>query len=451
MEGFSQNGRILLGLHPKRRVLTPVSELPQAIPHLFKRDCLSCPPDSPSCPSCPAGQVCSLIPQSCNQCAHTVCVSSGVTGGGPPKSAGPNVGAIAGGVVGGIAFIAVLTFAIWWFWIRPKRNAWYEEDWDDQDEDATAAKTQFKEQRNDRRSVHSVASTVLSRASNMIPIAFIPGVTNRDTNSPPVPPIPAARKYAPSPLSSQHNGDAIFFSPGDLRNSAYSDSSSLRNRDTHYGRPSITASLARESVVSEVFHDNAQEHPMPALQAMRIRPNMVSVKTSASGSKGPSPLATGRATPVTLDEGEFFVSAPSTHSTPSLHSKGSFVKPTTVTIPKKSAAGRFPVRTASDDSVPQAGPSTTAHNYADTTDDETDEAHAPAHQSLLSSGDSATSSDDTPGASQSPFIDTAGHSHGRLSKEIIEATRRASRMPLHSGLGGRSEGPFGDEHASGED
>ncbi|GAB7345854.1 hypothetical protein MBLNU457_4108t1 [Dothideomycetes sp. NU457] len=337
----------------------------------------------------------------------------------------PNVGAIAGGVVGGIAFIAILTFAIWWLWIRPKRNAWYEEDWDDQDEDATAAKTQFKEQRNDRRSVHSVASTVLSRASNMIPIAFIPGVTNRDTNSPPVPPIPAARKYAPSPLSSQHNGDAIFFSPGDLRNSAYSDSSSLRNRDTHYGRPSITASLARESVVSEIFHDNAQEHPMPALQAMRIRPNMVSVKTSASGSRQHSPLATGRASPATIEEGEGFLSAPSNHSTPSLHSKGSFVKPTTVTIPKKSAAGRFPVRTASDDSVPQAGPSNTGHNDTDTTDDEASE--------------------------QSPFTDTTGQSYGRLSKEIIEATRRASRMPIHSGLGGRSEGPFGDEHASGEE
>lgn len=401
MEGFSQTGS-----------------------HLFKRDCLSCPPDSPSCPSCPSGQVCSLIPQSCNQCAHTVCVSSGVTGG-APKSSGPNVGAIAGGVVGGIAFIAVLTFAIWWLWIRPKRNAWYEEDWDDQDEDATAAKTQFKEQRNDRRSVHSVASTVLSRASNMIPIAFIPGVTNRDTNSPPVPPIPAARKYAPSPLSSQHNGDAIFFSPGDLRNSAYSDSSSLRNRDTHYGRPSITASLARESVVSEIFRDNAEEHPMPALQAMRIRPNMVSVKTSASGSRQPSPLATGRTTPATVEEGEFFLSAPSTHSTPSLHSKGSFVKPTTVTIPKKSAAGRFPVRTASDDSVPQAGPSTTDSNYADTTDDDTSE--------------------------QSPFTDTNAHGDGQLNREIVEATRRASRMPLHHGLGGRSEGPFGDEHASGEE
>jgi len=386
-----------------------------------------------------------------------VCVSSGVTGG-AQKSAGPNVGAIAGGVVGGIAVIALLTFALWWFWIRPKRNAWYEEDWDDQDEDATAAKTQFKEQRNDRRSVHSVASTVLSRASNMIPIAFIPGVTNRDTNTPPVPPIPAARKYAPSPLSSQHNGDAIFFSPGDLRNSAYSDSASisasLRNRDTHYGRPSITASLARESVVSEVFHDNAHENPMPALQAMRIRPNMVSVKTNGSGSKGASPLGTGHATPATIDEGDYFVSAPSTTSVPSLNSKGSFVKPTTVTIGKKAANGRFPVRTASDDSVPQAR-STVASalvagtNDADTTDDENDEPHARARQSLLHTGGSATTIQDTPDVSQSPFVDAPGHNDGGLSKKIEEATRRASKMPIHNGLGGRSEGPFGDEYASG--
>lgn len=372
-----------------------------------------------------------------------VCISSGAAGG-ATKSAGPNIGAIAGGVVGGVILIAVLTFALWWFWIRPRKNAWYEEEWEQEDEDDATAKSQFQQQRSDRRSVHSVASTVLSRASNMIPIAFIPGVTNRDNNTPPVPPIPAARHYQPSPLSSQNNQDAIFFSPGDLRNSTYSETSSLRNRDTFIGRPSISASLARESVASDIYQDNAAEHPMPALQAMRARPNMVSVNKSGPGSlrSGPSPLGTATHTPASND----YQSAVS-EATPSLRSKASFVKPTAVNIVKKSPTGRFPVRADSDASRP-------SHmTDVEDTDDEGDDPHARARQSLLHNRDSATTIQDTPIAPQSPFVDqrlSRHEPHNGLSAVIEEATRRASRMPNHNGLGGRSD-PFGDEHASGED
>ncbi|PNS19077.1 hypothetical protein CAC42_1813 [Sphaceloma murrayae] len=395
-----------------------------------------------------------------------VCVSSGVTTGTP--SSGPNVGAIAGGVVGGVALVAIATFLLWWFWIRPRREFdEYEEDWED-DEHPDDVKSQFREDRDQRASVHtvhSVASTVMSRASNMIPIAFIPGVTNRDGTSattPPVPPIPAARGFSPSPLSSQHStGDAIFFSPGDLRNSAYSSTSTLDNRKTFIGRPSISPSLARESVASDVYHDDAGTNPMPAQQIIMTRPNMVSVKSAST-------VPTTSNSPTSVDSD--FTSARTSHSpkimipassnSPSISSNASFVKPNAVTILKKGGSARFPVRQPSEASTK---PSLRSPLGLDTdTEDDDEDPHARARQSLLRNN-SVVSSPAT-STMTSPFADDASqgdllrsassrYTAGALSAVIEEATRRASRVPTHGGLGGEERGerdrsPFGDENAT---
>ncbi|PSK42296.1 hypothetical protein B9Z65_4210 [Elsinoe australis] len=394
-----------------------------------------------------------------------VCVSNGITTGTP--SSGPNVGAIAGGVVGGVAFVAIATFLVWWFWIRPRREFDdYDEDWEEE-EHHEDVKSQFREERDQRASVHtvhSVASTVLSRASNMIPIAFIPGVTNRDgtTGTPPVPPIPAARSFSPSPLSSQYTaGDAIFFSPGDLRNSAYSSTSTLDNRKTFIGRPSISPSLARESVASDIYHDDAGANPMPAQQVVMTRPNMVSLKSGNS-------VPTTSAGSVNSD----FASAHTSQSispkvvmpssgAPSMLSNASFRKPNAVTILKKaggpSGNSRFPVRQTSDASTkPSLRSPLGLDTDIDTDDDE--DPHARARQSLLRNRESNVSSPATSTVT-SPFSDEASHSDlqrsassrytaGALSAVIEEATRRASRVPNHNGLGGRDTSPFGDEHAT---
>ena len=438
------------------------TDLTRSLSALMKRDCLECPPTTPSCPSCPSGQVCSLIPQSCNECAHMTCIASATGSGG---KSGPNVGAIAGGVIGGIAFVALVTFLVWRFFIRDRRQQQLEEEWEEED-DITTQKSQFQEQRDARASVHtvhSVASTMLSRASNMIPIAFIPGVTNRDgaLNTPPVPPIPAARNYSPSPLSSGSHQNALFFMPGDLRNSAYSTTSSLDNRDTFIGRPSITPSLARESVTSEIYRDDATSNPMPATTVVRARPNMVSVKSSSSSPVEPR---SGTATPVAISEygpgaGEgkqpqiLVPASTSGTSTPgSIRSNISFGKPTPVTIVKNK--GRFPAKNASQDGRKPnvSSPLATAD---DESSDDDEEPHARARQSLLNpSRDSATTIQDTPASLQGPFADSQQsppRSDGRqpgggLSAVIEEATRRASRVPSHSGLGGRDASPFGDEH-----
>jgi hypothetical protein len=122
-----------------------------------------------------------------------------------------------------------------------------------------------------RASTHtatSMASTVLTRASNIIQIAYIPGVTNRQGGGqePPVPPVPIPT-----------NEDQLIFHPGDLRSSAFTDISEFNGRT----RRSLTPSLARTSIASAVLGDNA-------VAVMKAKPALVSVPKSSAGN---SPLA----------------------------------------------------------------------------------------------------------------------------------------------------------------
>jgi hypothetical protein len=181
-----------------------------------------------------------------------------------PSPSGSNAGAIAGGVIGGLAFISIVTFLVWWFLIRKRRQAQAEEEQE---------KSSFRQERQSRRSMNSIASTVLTRASNIIQIAYIPGVTNRSppdtpgTLVPPVPPLPSAH-------ASAYGDDQHFFMPGDLRDSHYSDMTTDRR--------SIATSLARSSVATTIYRNDAIVSPMPALQALRGKAAVVSVKSGAN-------------------------------------------------------------------------------------------------------------------------------------------------------------------------
>lgn len=205
-----------------------------------------------------------MISQSCNQCATTKCIQTSSGGSSHNKSSGGggggNAGAIAGGVIGGVAFVAIVTGLFWWFFIRKKRNEY-----------SLGGAGAGQEKRGGtsqqtRKSTNSIASTVLTRASNVIQIAYIPGVTNRsppDTPSslvPPVPPLPGA---AP---------DQHFFMPGDLRDSSFTDLSN----DRRSGAPTISPSL-RSSVATTTYRNNAIVSPIPAQQATLTRAAVVSI------------------------------------------------------------------------------------------------------------------------------------------------------------------------------
>ncbi|KAI9048750.1 hypothetical protein LZ554_007581 [Drepanopeziza brunnea f. sp. 'monogermtubi'] len=246
---------------------------------IFRR-CVGCGNQSPACPAtCPEGQVCSLVPPTCEECQKTICVEDAAnpstisTSTDAPKSS-PNVSAIAGGVIGGLAFIAIVTYLVWKFCIKTKRQQYEQENWAEDPDDQTEAEKDFARRREARASTHtvaSIASTVLTRASNIIQIAYIPGVTNRSAPStpgllvPPVPPIPIALSQASTPRHEQEH----FFMPGDLRDSTYSG---ITDR----------MSYARTSIGSTIYGKNAVVAPVPAQTMIRGKAAVVSVKSNGT-------------------------------------------------------------------------------------------------------------------------------------------------------------------------
>ncbi|KAK1066882.1 overproduction-induced pheromone-resistant [Friedmanniomyces endolithicus] len=509
---------------------------------LFPR-CLQCPDTTPSCPTCPKGQICSLVPADCDTCAYMTCISNPSP---PPSNPGPNIGAIAGGVVGGGAAIAVIVFFFWRFWIKKRREQQEREglalgEWEDEEEEIDEiARQKAGHMSQERRytAMHaqdaastrtrgSLANSFLSRASNIIQIAYIPGVTNRNggaggigsghnsllgnANSP-VPPIPAATRSGQPPKSPLSNeGDMLFFRPGDLRDSSYSGASSIRSdsaglRDTQYTRQSITPSLARSSMMStgEGYRDSTVTvaPPLPATSVARAAPRMVSIKSShsqgsADSESGPEELgssyeqhdfapASGKGKGIqVLMPGEG--GAPSTSS--SLRAK-----PKQITVSGGSSSGgkgRFPheraKQTYARHLLPLAEIEDTDEEEEDA-DDNSDARAARRNMRLINTSLNQALMPHAPAPLvqpvESPFFDASelapaasaggmrggpnpyasmaksvgggrvggmggGSGNGHLSDIIEEATRRASRVSSHEGLGGREQGgPFSDAHAT---
>lgn len=212
------------------------------------------------------------MPQSCDQCPFTTCVKIGQFPGSTnsvQKNSTP-VGPIVGGVIAGVVAILLGVFVIWYCCARPRKrkDTWNPPEKRDQ---STLA-------RNDSRA-HSIASTVLTRASNVIQIAYIPGVTGR---SPPLSPeVPPPMPSLSNTTHGTPEPDTHFFMPGDLRSSTWSDTSFDQ-------RISLAPSLARASLATTVYRDSAIVPPIPAQHAFRAQANVVSVK-QAGFSNGPSP------------------------------------------------------------------------------------------------------------------------------------------------------------------
>ncbi|KAL6245960.1 overproduction-induced pheromone-resistant [Rhinocladiella similis] len=241
--------------------------------HLFRR-CVQCPPAPPSCPQCAADETCSLSAQSCNSCASTTCVKlSTIPGQSSPKKSTP-VGGIVGGVIGGLIFLAIVVYCIYRFRVRKKKRV---ETWDPPEKRDQS--TLHRAHRQSTRSAHSIASTVLTRASNVIQIAYIPGVTVRSPPESPallVPPVPALPGGVGSSTTSTPALEQHFFMPGDLRDSTWSDTDSVD------ARFSVAPSLARNSVATTIYRSDAIVPPIPAQQAFRAQANVVSVKSGAN-------------------------------------------------------------------------------------------------------------------------------------------------------------------------
>lgn len=252
-------------------------------------DCVKCDDTSKlQCPSCASNESCQFtVPLDCTQCPQSFCApndtpsSSGGSGGGGGN--GPSAGPIAGGVIGGIAAIAIITYLVWRFLIKPKRRL--SQSVYGIEESATQGGEKNSNRvtrRGSTHTVHSIASTVLTRASNIIQIAYIPGVTNRATPNSPgvlVPPVPPIPMHHTEGYRDSEGDNPHFFVPGNLRDSTYSGISAFSDR-TSFAPP-------RSSIASTIFGGGKQQVLTPAQTGMRAKPTMVSVKAGTSAPNTP--------------------------------------------------------------------------------------------------------------------------------------------------------------------
>ena len=458
-------------------------DLEYAARSLFRR-CYQCPTVPPACPACASGEVCQLFPgDGCNTCSSTKCVSSGSNNSSSSSSA--PIGPIVGGVVGGVVVIVAIVFLIYWFWIRPRRQrAELEEDWQDEPEGIEKdGMNRFSVNDPRRASTHtvgSVASTVLTRASNIIQIAYIPGVTNRSMHSspdlvPPVPPIPAAS--AGSSAVNSPRADEHFFRPEDLRQSSYSNLSG-------------TTGMTRGSIASTQYRNDAIVNPMPAQAVTRMKPNAVSVKSSAKNTPNMS-----RSASPPIPTSTYATSANSSNQPtrqPTLNTKSSIVgkitQPKAITVTRKGSnslrphkQGVFELDGASSSrsisplssqrpfahsvQSPQYSHHSSTFQDAGSSDEEDDEVHelagTPGH-SLSSTKDKRRSSRSVhevpasplsvPSYTKSPELGgPSGSMHKRnssLGSAIKEATKMAAQTHI-SGYGNQPESsPFSDANAA---
>lgn len=188
--------------------------------------------------------------------------------------------------------VAIVAFLVWKFLVKPKRSelaqsVLYAESHGAESAEKDGASRHARPP--STHTVHSIASTVLTRASNIIQIAYIPGVTNRAGPSspavlvPPVPPIPMQHAEGHRGGGEEGQDDQHFFVPGALRDSTYSGLSGYSDRTSYATR---TSYAPRSSIASTIYGKSA--HVFTSAQSgMRAKPTMVSVKSTSSGESTP--------------------------------------------------------------------------------------------------------------------------------------------------------------------
>lgn len=473
------------------------SELENVMRSFVKR-CIECDETSakPSCNGliCEKEEQCVLFTRGCDNCAFVKCIKlpSNPTIGNTSNHKGPNPGAIAGGVVGGVVFIAILVFVVWKFCLKGRRQQHEEGQW--QEVDVTAQEkvdNDFVSRRSTRASTHTVASmasSVLTRASNIIQIAYIPGVTNRsgpgspDLLVPPVPPIPAMSPTSASGFSTPYaTSEQHFFLP-DLRDSMASN--------TTNGYSLYAPSLARTSVASTVYRQNAIVSPLPAQTIVRGKAAVVSVKSS--GSNSPTGVDTPPVPQIDPKHSAVRIQMPHQSSSTSSLSRENSVRSTAtlgkvraLNITKKKASDVSPPKSSASSTSTASTPSTIVplrpftEISVDSTDDESihararrtahadsdsesdDDEHARANRSLLRASASTRDSDMTESPLQSPFSDSSASDYSRpdmahrdtyssiglrpgppMSPIREESSKRTSQASQ------RTQSPFSDDNKS---
>lgn len=161
--------------------------------------CVICP-STPPCPSCGVNEQCSMSTQTCNKCPTTFCET--IVDEIPSKNAlsSAQVGGIAGGI-SGLFFIVVVAGLFFLFKRYKKRmDVDYElgigeemkglgqfgTNFDDNDPKQSRGYNSRNGQskRLSQSSLSTMTNSVLTKASNVLNIAYVPGVTSRPTKPP---------------------------------------------------------------------------------------------------------------------------------------------------------------------------------------------------------------------------------------------------------------------------
>lgn len=397
--------------------------------------------------------------------------------------------------------LAIVLFLFYKFCLKGRRQKYQEESWQGaemmaQEKNPNDAASQ-RSTRASTYTVASMASSVLTRASNIIQIAYIPGVTNRsgpgspDVLVPPVPPIPA---MSPSSRNTGYS-EQHFFVPDNFRNST-----ATADVRSSYARTSLAPSLAttRASVASTVYRQNAIVSPLPAQTIVRGKAAVVSVKSSGSNSPTDTPTLTPpvpsidpkhTAKPLRIQmpgQGTSKLSpSNSVRSTATLGKVRALnitkKKASDVTPPKSSASSKSELTTssASETLVPTPRPLTevslastddgVAHGRArrggdlDSDSDSDDDDHSRSRRSLIRNSASTSEMSDSPDSIRSPFSD-AHSSIGSFDRPSLESRYTSNSGGLHappmtpiqeestrrvsSHSSKRGQSPFADENRS---
>jgi len=381
---------------------------------IFRR-CIDCPDTLPKCPVCDADETCTATTRSCTECAATSCIKTSTLSVGtstPSQPSGNNAGAIAGGVVGGFVFLAVTTALIWMLFRRKRRELMATEGYEKSDRGPS--------QLSSRRSMASIASTVLTRASNVIQIAYIPGVRSPPTTPSQIPPVPSIpSSHHPSSLSTPaFSEDQHFFLPSDLRDSTCSDLT------VSAPRLSISPSLARSSVATTIYRSHAIVEPIPAQQAMRGRAAVVSVHLNAN-SRDPSSARTEAPAVPAITAAQLSKARTVAPCNSSIVARSVVARPVNVT---RSTSTKTKSPTVSDGGITDS--SLTLHPIT-------------SHKLTLSTFDD--SSDEEEEKKDEAGKQKNGVVEG-MRADRVDTTRRSAALTLIEDSPAANQGPFADTH-----
>lgn len=136
----------------------------------------------PDCPTCGKNERCVQSTQTCSECPKTYCKTVSSTSS-SSSSDSASIGGVAGGVIGGVILLLVSGYLFYRFYLKQKlafkkvhRGEFYQ--FDDDAEINFHHKIDIETTDElEKPSSRSSFATVFTRASNIIPIAYIPGVT----------------------------------------------------------------------------------------------------------------------------------------------------------------------------------------------------------------------------------------------------------------------------------